>query len=227
MVTAAKGAEPGASQYGVTRVSTVWPVSVDDGHPSGWGPTTYGEPCAECGYSWVADLDDSVALVSRLPTTYARMLQGASGDERPDPSAWTATAYVCHVGDNLRIWAERLAGIIRGGSPDVGGYDQDALAAARGYGSISLPAALWSLSRSVDDWSEVVAEFAAEEVAGSVTESPAGAQPRQPVLVHPERGPQSLVEVVRANAHDAFHHQWDIQRALDRRQHGAPKGADT
>jgi HEAT repeat protein len=35
------------------------------------------------------------------------------------------------------------------------------------------------------------------------------------VLVHPERGLQSLVEVVRSNAHDAFHHQWDIQRALD------------
>jgi hypothetical protein len=175
-------------------------VSVDDSRPSGWGPTTYGEPCAGCGFSWAADIDDSVALVSKVPTTYARMLQGTSGDERPDPSAWTATGYVCHVGDNLRIWAERLAGIIRGGSPDVGGYDQDGLAAARGYRSISLPSALWSLSRSVDDWLEVVAE----------------ARPLQPVLVHPERGPQSLVEVVRSNAHDAFHHQWDIQRALDK-----------
>jgi hypothetical protein len=225
MVTVAKGAEPGASQYGVARVSTVRPVSVDDSHPSGWGPTTYGGPCAECGFSWTTDLDDSVALVSKVPTTYARMLQGASGDERPDPAAWTATAYVCHVGDNLRIWAERLAGIIRGGSPDVGGYDQDALAAARRYGSISLPAALWSLSRSVDDWLEVVAEFAPESAAEPVAESPAGAQPPQPVLVHSERGPQSLVEVVRNNAHDAFHHQWDIQRALDCRQHGAPRRA--
>jgi hypothetical protein len=116
--------------------------------------------------------------------------------------------YVSHVGDNLRIWAERLAGIVRGGSPEVGGYDQDALAAARGYASISLTSALWSLSRSVDDWLDVVAEVA--EVAEA-----ADALSRQPVLVHPERGPQSLVEVVRSNAHDAFHHQWDIQRALD------------
>jgi hypothetical protein len=154
-------------------------------------------------------MDDSVALVSKVPTTYAGMLQGASGDERSDPSAWTATAYVSHVADNLRIWAERLAGIVRGGSPEVGGYDQDALAAARGYESISLPSALWSLSRSVDDWLDVVAEVA--EVAAEV----ADALPRPPVLVHPERGPQSLVEVARSNAHDAFHHQWDIQRALD------------
>jgi hypothetical protein len=190
----------------------VWPVSVGDNRPSGWGPTTYGEPCAECGFSWAADLDASVALVSKVPTTYARMLQGASGDERPDPSAWTTTAYVSHVGDNLRIWAERLGGIIRGGSPDVGGYDQDALAVARGYASISLPSALWSLSRSVDDWLEVVAEMVA---ASAVAEEVAKALPLRPVLVHPERGLQSLVEVVRSNAHDAFHHQWDIQRALD------------
>jgi hypothetical protein len=207
-VAVANGAEPVTTQYGVAG-ETVWPVSVDDRRPSGWGPTTYGEPCAECGFSWAADLDDSIALVSKVPTTYAQMLQGASGDERPDPSAWTSTAYVSHVGDNLRIWAERLAGIIRGGSPDVGGYDQDALAAARGYASISLPSALWSLSRSVDDWLEVVAEVAAVE------EDAAEALPLRPVLVHPERGPQSLVEVVRSNAHDAFHHQWDIERALN------------
>jgi hypothetical protein len=181
-------------------------VSVDDSRLAGWGPTTYGEPCAECGFSWATDLDGSVALVSKVPTAYARVLQGASGDERLDPSAWAATGYVCHVSDNLRIWAERLAGIIRGGSSDVGGYDQDALAAARGYASISLPSALWSLSRSVDDWLEAVAEWVAD------------GRPHQAVLVHPERGPQSLVEAVRSNAHDAFHHQWDIQRALDGRR---------
>jgi hypothetical protein len=181
----------------------VWLVSVDDGRPSGWGPSTYGEPCAGCGFSWVADIDASVLLVSKVPTTYARVLQGAGGDERPDPSAWTVTAYVCHVGDNLRIWAERLAGIIRGGSSDVGGYDQDALAVARDYASISLPSALWSLSRSVNDWLEVMAE--AMPLPPTL----------QPKLVHPERGPQSLVEVARSNAHDAFHHQWDVQRALD------------
>ena len=213
----ATGADPGATQYGVAR-ETVWPVSIDDCRPSGWGPATYGEPCAECGFSWAADLDASVALVSKIPAAYARMLQGASGDERPDPSAWTTTAYVSHVGDNLRIWAERLAGIIRGGSPDVGGYDQDALAAARGYASISLPSALWSLSRSVDDWLGVVAEVAAAsavvEEEAEVAEVAEASQLR-PVLVHPERGPQSLVEVVRSNAHDAFHHQWDIQRAQD------------
>jgi hypothetical protein len=34
------------------------------------------------------------------------------------------------------------------------------------------------------------------------------------VLIHPERGPQTLADVVATNAHDAFHHRWDIERSL-------------
>jgi hypothetical protein len=34
------------------------------------------------------------------------------------------------------------------------------------------------------------------------------------VLIHPERGGQSLADVVLSNAHDAFHHQRDIERSL-------------
>jgi hypothetical protein len=64
---------------------------------------------------------------------------------------------------------------------------------------------------------KVVAEVVAAEVV-EAEDRPV----QQPVLVHPERGPQLLVDVVRSNAHDAFHHQWDIQRALDGAQ--APDG---
>ena len=34
------------------------------------------------------------------------------------------------------------------------------------------------------------------------------------VLIHPDRGELSLPDVVLANAHDGFHHQWDIDRSL-------------
>ena len=33
-------------------------------------------------------------------------------------------------------------------------------------------------------------------------------------LVHPERGEQTLIDVVRSNAHDAYHHGWDIKWSL-------------
>jgi hypothetical protein len=103
------------------------------------------------------------------------------------------------VADNLAIWAERLAGIAAGGPLLVGGYDEMALAMARNYPSIPLPAALWSLGRSVEDW------------LGAVGMS----RTRGIVLVHPERGGQTLAEVMGSNAHDAVHHRWDIERSLD------------
>jgi hypothetical protein len=34
------------------------------------------------------------------------------------------------------------------------------------------------------------------------------------VLVHPDRGQMTLLDVAHANAHDAFHHRWDIGRIL-------------
>jgi hypothetical protein len=35
------------------------------------------------------------------------------------------------------------------------------------------------------------------------------------VLLHPERGEQSTLDVARSNAHDVYHHEWDIRRSLD------------
>jgi hypothetical protein len=166
-----------------------------DAAGSEWGVATYGEPCTGCGFGWHRPLDHAVLLVSEVPDTYARVLAGATGHERHPDLEWSVSAYVCHVGDNLRIWAERLAGIARGAPPTVGGYDEGALGRARGYGTIPLESALWSLGRSVADWLEVVG----------------AARDGGTVLIHPERGEQSLGDVARSNAHDTFHHRWDIQ----------------
>jgi hypothetical protein len=165
----------------------------------GWDVATYGEPCTGCGFRWHRTLDDAVLVVAEMPDTYARVLAGATGRERHPDLAWSVSVYICHVGDNLRIWAERLAGIARGAPPEVGGYDETALGQARGYGTIPLPSALWSLDRAVADWREVVEAARADG----------------PVLIHPERGAQSLADVARSDAHDAFHHHWDIRRSLD------------
>ena len=196
------------------RLGTVSPMT--PGHASGrdGGVTTYGQPCTGCGFWWHRSLDDAVRMVAETPDTYHRVLAGATGDERHPDLSWSVSAYVCHVGDNLRIWSERLAGIARGAPPTVSGYDESALGRARGYDTIPLPTALWSLGRSVADWLEVVG---AARDDGSV-------------LIHPERGPQSLGDVARSNAHDAFHHRWDIQRSLDSVTgppvHGQPDGTD-
>jgi hypothetical protein len=165
---------------------------------SEWGVSIYGEPCRGCGFSWSVTVGDAIVFVADVPGTYARTLVGATGTERHPELSWSVSGYVSHVADNLRIWAERLAGIAAGASPEVGSYDEDELARARGYDQIPLQAAMWSLTRSVAGWQYAVRQTQRTGV----------------VLVHPEQGTQFLSDVVLINAHDAFHHHWDIERSL-------------
>jgi hypothetical protein len=178
---------------------------------NGWGRSAYGDPCRECGFDWSTRADQAVTLVSDAPRSYAARLDAATGDERHPALAWPVTAYVCHVSDNLRIWAERLVGSARGHDQSCGGYDENALAEARGYRSISLPAALWSLGRAVEAWEDAVAETST----------------RGAVLVHPDRGGLTRDDVVVANAHDCFHHRWDIERSLDSGAIARPDGGSS
>lgn len=113
--------------------------------------------------------------------------------------AWNATGYVCHVADNLRLWAQRLVGAtLSEGSTFVPGYDQDLLARASNYNRMPLAGALWSLRHAADQWREAF-ELAAEADV---------------VLIHAERGAQHPADIARNNAHDSHHHQWDINRIL-------------
>ncbi len=102
------------------------------------------------------------------------------------------------MGDNLRIWAERLAGIAAGASRQVTGYDENDLGRARGYTTIPLQAAQWSLTRSMAGWQHAIGRTSRTGV----------------VLIHPDRGELTFADVILANAHDAFHHRWDIERSL-------------
>ncbi len=166
---------------------------------SDWGRATYGDPCAGCRFSWAMTGDEAVSLVLATPAELARLVEGVDGSLRHADLDWSVVAYVCHVGDNLRIWAERLAALAAGDARPVGRYDQDLLAQARRYDEIALAGALWSLARAVEQWSEAVGRADRADVT----------------LVHPDRGPQSVLDVVRSNAHDAHHHAADIRRTID------------
>lgn len=171
-----------------------------------WGEHVYGDPCRECGFRWSISLSDGIELVRGVPGDFASVLGAASGAERHPDLGWPVVAYVCHVADNLHIWAERLARVARGADLRVAPFDQDELAAARHYDEVSLQGASWSLERSVADWLDAVALAAA---------SPAVADGGA-AMVHAEHGPLSLVEVARLDAHDALHHVWDVRRTLER-----------
>jgi hypothetical protein len=169
----------------------------DVGNP--WETTTYGDPCRQCAFFHTITREAAVSVVVAIPDSLTELLSGKTGDERHRDLAWPVSAYVCHVGDNLRIWAERLAGVAQGGPREIGGYDENMLATARNYERIPLAAALWSVRRAVADWREAIQQASRMDV----------------VLVHPERGELSVLDVVRSNAHDSTHHQWDIRRSLE------------
>jgi hypothetical protein len=167
---------------------------------SAWGRSVYGDPCRECGYDWSVDVGDAIGLISGAPRRYAELIAGTDGTTRGAGLDWSSGAYVCHVVDNLRIWAERLAGTGSGSSVTIAPYDAELLAQARRYESITMECALWSLGKASVEWAEAV------EIArrGDST------------LLHPERGELTVRDVVSTNAHDAFHHAWDISRILGR-----------
>ena len=138
-------------------------------------------------------------MVANIPSRMGQLLDGRDASLRHPDLSWSVGAYVCHVADNLRIWSERLAGLALGATGPVAGYDPDGLARTRNYERIPLEAALWSLGRAAADWADAIVL----------------ATNRQVILEHPDRGPQTVLDVARTNSHDAYHHAWDIQRSID------------
>ncbi|MCA1835844.1 MAG: hypothetical protein LC721_05780, partial [Actinobacteria bacterium] len=96
----------------------------------------------------------AVALIAAIPQRYTDLLKGQDTSLTHPDLVWTVGAYVCHVTDNLRIWAERLAGAALSGATGVPGYDQDLLARARAYNLVPVAGALWSLRCASRDWLE-------------------------------------------------------------------------
>lgn len=164
-----------------------------------WGAELYGDPCRDCGFDWQTSTQDAIEIVRELPSGFTHLLKHHTGFERHPDLSWNASAYVSHVSDNLRIWAERLAGARISRAYEVPAYDQDLLAQARHYNDIVLSAALWSLTDAVDAWVD------------SVTL----AIPLKVTLVHATRGKQTIQDIARNNAHDGVHHAWDVQRILN------------
>ncbi|GAA3954297.1 hypothetical protein GCM10023085_40990 [Actinomadura viridis] len=163
-----------------------------------WGSARYGDPCRECGYDWSITHEAAIDLVGTIPQLYTELLGGHSPTLRHPDLEWTAGAYICHVTDNLRIWAERLVSAALTGDAAIHGYDDVLLSRARAYNLLPVSGALWSLRLAVEAWTQAMDLAIESEV----------------VLAHPERGAQPARNVARTNAHDAHHHGWDIKRTV-------------
>jgi hypothetical protein len=172
---------------------------VDDGMvENAWWIGEWGNPCGECGFDWSQAPETAIAAVEALPDRFDDLLARRTGDERAPGTTWSAKAYVFHVADNLRIFAERLEGVFAGGPTALAAYDQDELATARNYEAMSVQSALWSVRTATATW--------ATAARRSLT--------RSDTYQHAERGTLNAAEITRGPAHDALHHYLDVTRAL-------------
>jgi hypothetical protein len=143
-------------------------------------------------------MSEANEVIAATPDRYTGLLHGADHTRRNPDLAWSAGAYVCHVADSLRVWAERLANVVLGDPRPVANYDQDRLADARSYLDIGVRGALWSLGRATNDWQEAFALAAETDF----------------LMVHGELGELTLLDVARIRAHDVTHHAVDIGRSV-------------
>ena len=149
-------------------------------------------------FDWSISPQGAIDWVSNLQPRLTAVTASAGGSERRETGGWSVIQYVCHVGDNLRQWSERLQGARLAGTEAVSGYDADDLALARRYETLPLAAALWSTGHAIAPWVSVLTAAVAEAI----------------VLEHETRGTQRAEDVARNNCHDAQHHLWDISQIL-------------
>ena len=154
--------------------------------------------CAECGFSWLTTGDQALVEVRGGPARFARQLHGRDVTVAPAPEMWSPSAYVWHVGDVVRAWAERLHSL--GTDPDAAwaGFDPDELARARRYDALPGSSGPWSLARSVDALVQSIEPLA--------TGTP---------FEHPEWGSGTVADALRWLAHETVHHELDVRRGLE------------
>ena len=169
-----------------------------------WQPA---EPvCAECGFDWGSSRQMAIDLVAAGPDAAARALAGVVDPMRHTGGRWSASMYVWHLVDVLRIGTERLLTLTHDPASGIACWDENDLACDRHYHRLSPVVGLIAFRSAARDW--VTAALAA----------PTGVQVR-----HPEFGTLGAVEVTRRNAHEVHHHLWDIHRA----QHSGPGHQDS
>jgi hypothetical protein len=156
--------------------------------------------CAECGFSWSTAGDRALVEVTDGPARFARLLDERDASVVPAPLVWSPSAYVWHVGDVVRAWAERLHSL--GSDPPAAwaGFDPDEVARARRYDALPASTGPWALARSVD---ALVLSLEALSIGTP--------------FVHPEWGNGTVEDALRWLAHETVHHELDVRRGLDQR----------
>jgi hypothetical protein len=159
-----------------------------------WQPD--GPVCAECGFDWEIDGQDAVELVAGAPDSAVAAIAGIQDPMRRTGDRWSASMYVWHLVDVLRIGTERLLTLIHDPGRGITCWDENALAEARRYQLLSPAVGLIVLQSAAQTWTATAA-----------------AAPADAEVHHPQFGVLGAVEIIRRNAHEVHHHLMDINHA--------------
>ncbi|HEV2450938.1 MAG TPA: DinB family protein [Streptosporangiaceae bacterium] len=158
-----------------------------------WQP---GEPvCPECGFAWDISRQAAIGLVAGGPEEATAAVRGVADPLLCDPLPWSASMYVWHLVDVLRIGAERLLTLAADPGRGIACWDENALADARRYRQLSAVVGLTVLRTAAREW-----------------EQAATAAPQDAVVSHPRFGLLDALDLIRRNAHEVHHHLLDIHR---------------
>ena len=156
------------------------------------------DTCAACGWQWSTSAEDSLAAITGAPARYAELLADRNGLAPAADGGWNATAYLWHLTDLARSWAERWVQVRASPGSLLVGWDPDVLAEARNYRALPTTAALWALDDAV---SSFVDQCRATDVN----------LPFQ----HGEWGRGSVADAIRWLGHEFVHHEGDVdERAV-------------
>ena len=152
--------------------------------------------CAECGFDWQMTGQNAIGLVAQAPDGVAGAISGITDPARRTGERWSASMYVWHLVDVLRIGTERLLTLAHDPDRGITCWDENALAEVRRYQQLSPTVGLLVLRSAAQAWTTAAAM------------APAGVQVR-----HPRFGCFGAAEIIRRDAHEAHHHLMDINRA--------------
>jgi hypothetical protein len=152
--------------------------------------------CAECGFDWEIPRQDAIDLVAQVPDAAVAAITRIHDPAQCADDCWSASMYVWHLVDILRIGTERLLTLTH--DPDRGTtcWDENALAEARHYQQLSPAVGLIVLRSAAQAWTTTAA-----------------LAPPDVQIRHPQLGSLGALEIIRRNTHEVHHHLMDINRA--------------
>lgn len=159
-----------------------------------------GEPpgkCPQCGYSWMTTFSTACDLIESSPPRFDAAFDGRDGMARPTDGSWNATAYVWHLTDLSRSWAERWVQISLNPGSRLVGWDPDELAEVRGYRSLPTESGLWALRGAANDL------MTATKAAGPSAE-----------FLHGDWGTGTVCNAIVWIGHEFYHHELDVRERV-------------